>query len=161
MSRETEAKAMFATLCRTLDNMGWHYNKSYENGMHIIKTSAVGDDLDMGLIIRVEESRSLMYLKSPMPVDKSEDNRMDMAVATVIANMAMLNGCFEYDITDGYCAFKLVVPFEGCTISEQVCRYLINVSCDMVDRFNDKMQAVSNGTLSVAEFYEYTQSAFS
>ena len=43
MSKEMEAKSLYKTLCQTLDNMKWNYNK--EEDKFIIRTSAVGDDL--------------------------------------------------------------------------------------------------------------------
>ena len=60
-----DAQAVYRTLCAALDNMKWHYEKEEEK--LIIRTSAVGDDLTIKLFIKVDASRSVMYLKSPCP----------------------------------------------------------------------------------------------
>ncbi len=160
MSKERDAKTLFGTMCRTLDNMNWTYKTETSDGFYIIRTSAVGEDLSMGLVIRIDINRALMYLKSPMPFSVPENKRAELGAATVIANMAMLNGCFEYDYSDGYCAFKLIIPFEECTISEKVCKYMIYVSCDMVDKFNDKMKALAEGNISLSEYNQQVRSMF-
>ena len=62
------------------------------------------------------------------------------------------------DRQDGYCGFKLVVVFMDSLISESVCKYLINMSCQMVDKFNDKLLAVAEGKMSIAEFESFAKS---
>ena len=72
----------------------------------------------------------------------------------------MLNGSFEMDVNDGYIAFKLIVPFMESIVSEKVCRYMINLSCDMVDRFNDKFQKLADNKMTLNDFKEFTAQAF-
>lgn len=153
-----EAKIMYKTLCSTLDNMKWKYNKEEEN--LIVRTSAVGDDLEMKLYIKVDATRSVMYLKSSMPVTVPQNKIDDMMKAVIIANWAMLNGSFEMDRADGYTAFKVVIPFMESIISEKVCHYMIRMSCDMIDKFNDKFVALVENRMTVDEFESFTKSAF-
>ncbi len=161
MGTEMEAKVLYDTLCQTLDKMQWRYEKATENGKFVVRTSAVGSDLSMKLVIRVDPERSVMYLKSPMPFSIPEDKRGVLAIGVIIANYAMLNGSFEYDMTDGYLAFKMVVPFMDSIISEAVCSYMIRLSCNMIDKFNDKLLALSEGKIDLDEFKAYTDKAFS
>ena len=109
MSKESEAKSMYNTLCATLDNIKWHYSK--EEDKLVVRTSAVGEDLSMKLYIKVDADRSVMYLKSGMPYTVPQDKIDELCKAVIIANWAMLNGSFEMDVNDGYIAFKLIVPF--------------------------------------------------
>ena len=160
MSRDFEAKAVFDTLCQTLDNMKWRYEKDMENGKYRVTTTAVGDDLTMKFIIRIDIERQVMYLKSPMPFPISENKRAEVGMATLIANYAMLNGCFEYDLVTGYLGFKLIIPFMDSIISEAACDYMIKLSCSMVDKFNDKFLAVSKSDMTLDEFQKYTEKAF-
>ena len=159
MSKELEAKTVYQTLCKTLDNMKWHYDPEPEN--FLIRTSAVGDDLSMKLFMKVDVDRSVMYLKSPMPFAVPAEKRNIMCEAVTIANWAMLNGSFEMDLADGYLGFKVVLPFMESLLSEKACRYMINMSCQMVDLFNDKLQSVSNGTMTLREFNAFAEKAFS
>lgn len=153
-----EAKVMFNTLCSSLDKKNWKYNKDEEN--LIVRTSAVGDDLTMKLYIKVDAARSVMYLKSSMPFSVPQDKIMDMTQAVIIANWAMLNGSFEMDRSDGYIAFKVVIPFMESIISERVCKYMIDMSCDMIDKFNDKFLAVSEGRMTIDELQAFANEAF-
>lgn len=154
----SEAKAMYNTLCSTLDNMKWNYNKDEEK--LIVRTSAVGDDLTMKLYIKVDASRSVMYLKSGMPFEVPKEKISDMMQAAIIANWAMLNGSFEMDRSDGYTAFKVVIPFMESLISERVCKYMIDMSCDMIDKFNDKFLAVVENRMTIDEFENFAKNAF-
>ena len=61
------------------------------------------------------------------------------------------------DRHDGYCGFKLVVVFMESLISESVCKYLINMSCNMVDKYNDKLYAVAQGRMSIEEFEKFAK----
>lgn len=150
MSKENEAKSLYKTLCQTLDNMQWKYDKGEEN--LIVRTSAVGDDLAMKLNMKIDAERQVMYLKSPMPFAIPEDMRDTMGKAVLIANYTMLNGSFEFDLSDGYLAFKIVVPYMESLISEAVCKYMIVLSCHMTDKFNDKFQALAEGRMTLEEF---------
>ena len=154
MSKESEAKALYGTLCNTLDNMKWTYNREEEN--LIIRTSAVGDDLSIKIMIKIDSERQVMYLKSPMPFPIPEQTRDTMAKAIIMANYSMLNGSFEFDFSDGYLAFKMVIPYMESIISEAVCKYMIVLSCSMTDKFNDKFQALAEGRMTLAEFEKYT-----
>ena len=155
MSKETEARALYKTLCQTLDNMKWHYNKEEEK--LIIRTSAVGDDLSMKLMIKIDADRQVMYLKSPMPFAIPDHVRDTMAKAILYANYSMLNGSFEFDFSDGYLAFKMVIPYMESILSEKVCHYMIILSCNMTDKFNDKFQALVEGRMTIAEFEKFAK----
>lgn len=159
MSKELEAKTVYQTLCRTLDNMKWHYDPEPEN--FVVRTSAVGNDLSMKLYMKVDVERSVMYLKSPMPFNVPPEKRSIMCEALIIANWAMLNGSFEMDLSDGYMGFKVVIPFMESLLGEKACRYMINMSCQMVDLFNDKFEAVNNGTMTLRDFNAFAQKSFS
>ena len=153
MSKEAEAKVMYNTLCQTLDNMRWQYSK--EEDKLIIRTSAIGQDLSMKLFMKIDEDRQVMYLKSPMPFDIPEDCREMMMKAVIMANYSMLNGSFEFDLSDGYLAFKMVIPYMESIVSEKVCDYMVKLSCNMTDKFNDKFKALVDGTMNITEFEEF------
>ena len=155
MSKQNEAMSLYKTLCQTLDNMRWHYTK--EEDKFIVRTSAVGKDLRMELFIKIDFERQVMYLKSPMPFKVPEDKRELFAKAVVVANYTMLNGSFEYNIPDGYLAFKLVVPYMESILSERVCHYMIMISCQMTDKFNDKFKSLAEGAMSLDDFVAFCE----
>lgn len=150
MDKEKEARSLYKTLCQTLDNMKWRYDK--EEDKFIIRTSAVGKDLSMKLFMKIDADRQVMYLKSPMPFDIPAYSREKLTTAIIMANYSMLNGSFEFDLNDGYLAFKMVIPYMESIISEKVCHYMITLSCSMTDKFNDKFKALVDGSMSLSEF---------
>lgn len=157
LRRLSEAKVVFNTLCSSLDNRKWKYNKDEEK--LIVRTSAVGDDLTIKLYIKVDAGRSVMFLKSPLPFTITDQNKSDLILATTFANWSMLNGMFETDLNEGYIGFKVVVPFMDSIISEKLCKYMIDMSCRMVDTYNDKMLALSEGKMTLAEFETFAKTA--
>ena len=149
MSKEAEARALYNTLCHTLDSMNWRYDKPDELAIHTI---ARGVNMPIKLVIRIDADNQVMYLKSPMPFAIPASLRDVLGKAVNIANFSMLNGSFEYDYSDGYLAFRMVVPYMDSIISEAVCKYMIILSCSMTDRFNDKFKALAEGRMTLNEF---------
>ena len=156
MNKQNEAQVLYNTLCQTLDNMKWGYSK--EEDQFVVRTSAIGKDLGMDLFIKIDADRQVMYLKSHMPFTVPIPSRDKLAKAVILANYTMLNGSFEYDLSDGYLAFKMVVPYMESIVSERVCHYMIMVSCQMTDKFNDKFQSLVDGTMTLSEFATFCRS---
>ncbi len=153
MENKSDARKTYEMLCNTLDGIKWHYQRDDEH--MVVTTSAVGEDLTIRLRIVVSEQRNLMYVKSPMPYKVPESARAIVSSAVNVANYSMLNGCFEYDMRSGYLAFRAVVPFEGSIISDKVCKYLVMLACQMVDKFNDKFLSLAKGNMTLEEFEKY------
>lgn len=150
-----DAQRTYDTLCAMLDKIKWKYQRDDEK--LIIRTSAIGKDLTMPLHIVVSETRNVMYTKSPLPFVVPQERRTDMSVATSIVNFSMLNGCFEFDMASGFLGFRIVVPFGGCQISEATCHYMVMLTCEMVDKFNDKFQKISKGEMSLDELTAFVK----
>ena len=155
MSKQSEAKILYQTLCQTLDNMQWHYGKEEE--ALIVHTSAVGANLSIKLVVRIDTDRQVMFLKSPMTFVVPESARNDVGKAVVLANYTMLNGSFEFNFADGYLGFKMVVPYMESLISEAVCKYMIVLSCSMTDKFNDKFKSIAEGNMTLDEFETFVK----
>lgn len=151
--KQLEALQMFKTLCQTLDEIKWSYNKDDQN--LVVRTSAIGDDLTIPFTIKVYEERSVMYLHSVMPFVIQSDKRDCLAKAVLMANNSMLNGSFVFRLNDGGIAFKIIVPFMNCTLSKDVCRYMIDISCRMIDKFNDKFWALAKDNMTLEEFARF------
>lgn len=149
------AESAFETLCRTLDNMKWKYNRDAEH--RVVTTSAVGNDLTINLRMVVSEERRLMYIKSVLPFEVPAAKRDLIGKALHVANYSILNGCFEYDQFSGKLGFRIVVPFFDCELSQEVYRYAVMLTCQMVDKFNDKLLEVAKGTLTLQEFRNFVE----
>ncbi len=154
-TKQGYAKRTFDRLVKTLDNMKWKYKSDEQN--LVVCTSAIGKDLEISLRMVVDAERQVFYVKSPMPYKIEESARDVVGNALHIANFSMLNGCFEFDRTDGYVGFKIVMPFAGCEVSEEMCHYMVILTCQMVDKFNDKILAVAKGEMTLEQFKTFAE----
>ncbi len=152
-SKQSHAQNAYEMLCSTLQNMQWKFSR-HDDRMEII-TNAIGKAMRIDLHFYVNGERQLMYVKSPVHY-KGDDvwgNRaMLIGQAVNAANFAMLNGCFEYEEETGYLAYRMVIPFEGCRLSEEVCKYLVLLTCQMVDKYNQAFADLYSGKISLEQF---------
>ncbi len=154
-SKNGFAERNYQRLCATLEKMQWKFKR--EDSRREIVTDAIGDGLTIALRFYVNAERQLMYVKSPMPYQIEQTARDVVGQAVNIANYSMLNGCFEYDADRGYLAFRMVVPFDKCELSEEICKYLVLLTCQMVDKYNGKFFSLSKGEITLEQFKQATQ----
>ena len=150
MEDMTRAKKVYDTLCTAMDNRGWVYQKDEEKMR--ISFGVKGEDMVMEFVIMVDAARQVIRLMSPLSFRMSENKRMDGAIATCVASYGMANGSFDYDITDGTIAFRMTASFRDSIIGDGMLQYMIDCSCAMVDRYNDKFLAINVGVLSIEDF---------
>lgn len=141
---------VYETLCSTLDSHGWHYKKNEERLS--IDCGAHGEDLPMEITIRVDAERQLIMLLSHLPFVISEDKRLDMAIATSIANNGMVDGSFDFDITDGHMFFRMTSSFIESEIGSELFTYMLMVSCHTIDEYNDRFLMLGKGMMSIEDF---------
>ncbi|MGN1066274.1 MAG: hypothetical protein ACI4QH_00535, partial [Candidatus Fimimonas sp.] len=76
MVENRDAQRVFDTLCTMLDGIKWKY--SADNEKLIVKTSAVGDDLPVNIVVFVDADRDIMYTKSKLPITVNQDKIVEM-----------------------------------------------------------------------------------
>lgn len=146
-----QAKKVFKTIQETMDSMGWKYTVKDE---YHIETGARGDDLPIDLNISVDPDRSLIMVLSRMPFVVKEDKRIDVAMAVTFVNNFLVNGCFDYDIADGNCFFRITNSFLDSYIGAETIKYMILVSCQTIDEYNDKLLMIAKDMLTIQQFIE-------
>ena len=144
------AKNTFATLCRMLDNNEWKYEKDEEK--LCIDCGAQGKDLPMPINIRIDAERQLILLISHIPFSVDEEKRMETAIAVSIVNDRLVDGNFDYDITEGDLYFRMTNSFIDSEISEEAFKYMLYCSCMTIDEYNDKFLMLSKGLLPLDSF---------
>lgn len=144
------AKNTFATLCSMLDNNKWKYDKDEEK--LCIDCGAQGEDLPIPINIRIDAERQLILLLSHIPFSVNEDKRMETAVAVSIVNDRLVDGNFDYDITEGNLYFRMTSSFIDSEISEEAFKYMLYCSCMTIDEYNDKFLMLSKGLLPLDSF---------
>ena len=144
------AKNIYAQLCNVLDKRKWKYDK-FDDKLAVSFT-VKGEDIPMDFIFSVDDERQLVRLKSPLTFNFAEDKRLEGAIVTSRANCMLVDGYFEYDITDGETAFKVTTSCRDSIISDETIEYMLQCALFVVEEFNDKFMAVSKGYLSVEQF---------
>jgi hypothetical protein len=150
--KKKRAQEVYATLCQALNEMEYSYQEDVENLK--IRLTVYGDDIPMDLVIIVDENRQLIRLMSGMPFKMSEDKRVEGSLLTNCVNYMLADGSFDYDMRDGEILFRLTASYRESLISTALLRYMVNVSCSTIDRFNDKFMLVNKGVMSAKEFFD-------
>lgn len=146
------AKQVFDTLCQSLANREWKFDKDEEK--LVVYFGVNGEDLPMRFIIIVDAERQLIRVMSPLPFKMSEGKRMEGAIATCVASYGMADGNFDYDLSDGSIVFRMTASFRDSVIGEGLLQYMVSCTCAMVDEYNDKFLAIDKGFMSITEFIE-------
>lgn len=150
-----KAKETYALLCKMLDNRDWYYEKIEED--LVIKSGVKGDDLPIDFIMRVNPRNEIVSFISWMPFKVDESKRIDMALATCVANYGLADGSFDYNLADGTILFRLTSSYRESTLSEDLFEYMLMVAASTVDEYNDKFFMISKGMLTIQQFIESEQ----
>lgn len=146
-----KANEVFETLCSMLDHKGWHYEKRDDLS---IKSGVKSEDFPIDFVMRVNPKNQLVSFISCLPFQINEEKRLDVALAICVANYGMVDGSFDYDITDGTIFFRLTSSYRDSVLSENLFEYMLVVAAATVDAYNDKFFMISKGMLSLQQFIE-------
>lgn len=148
-----QAQAVFNALCKALDSDGWRYEKDEEE--MTIRCGAQGEDLPMAIRIQVDADRALVSLYSQLPFTIAEDRRREMAVAVAQANNGMIDGCFDYDYSNGSIMFRITTSIRDSLIGENALKYLVYCACSTVDHYNDKFLMAAKSEMTCDEIAKF------
>lgn len=144
------AQQVYKTLCAAIDRRNWTYDKDEEK--LLVHFGVNGDDLPMRFILVVDAERQLVRLMSPMPYKMSEEKRMEGAIATCAASFGMVDGSFDYDLSDGEIVFRMTASFRESVIGDGLFQYMMSCSCAMVDKYNEQFLALDKGIITINDF---------
>ena len=148
-----QAQAVFHALCKFLDSDDWHYERDEEEMM--IKCRAQGEDLPIAIRLQVDADRALVSLYSQLPFTIAEDRRREMAVAVAQANNCMVDGCFDYDYSNGSIIFRITTSIRDSLIGETALKYLVYCACGTVDHYNDKFLMAAKSEMTCDEIAKF------
>ena len=155
MAEEKETKlaqAVYNDICGMLDEKGIKYTRHDDD--LVISCTVRGEDIPMDIIIFVHEKQQIVRILSPMPFTVPEDKRMDMAVAVNVANYGIMDGSFDYDISDGDVRFSLTSSYRESILSKELFDYMFMVSAFTIDEYNDRFLMLAKGMMSLEKFIE-------
>ena len=146
-----KARQVFQSLCSALDAGDLRYQRDEENLR--IEFTIRGKDLPIYIRIKVIPTQQLVLLLSEVPYRFPEDKRVDGAIAVSIVNDRLANGCFDYDVRNGSIWFRMTNSYIDSDLSKDLFDYMVNVSCNTVDDFNDKFVSIGLGSMDVSSLF--------
>jgi hypothetical protein len=153
---DSKSLAVFNTVCRTIDGENLKYTADKEK--LVVFLSAKGDDLPIGVMFKADADRSVLTVHSLLDTKADEDKRVEFAVAVNAANYALVNGSFDYDVSDGKIAFRMAQPYFDGGVSEEVVKYLLYCTFSTVDEYNDRFLMLGKGMIDISKFIELANS---
>ena len=148
------AENVFNSICNMLNNINFKYETSRREEDYVITCTVNGDDIPMRMLIIVRPDREIVSLLSPMPFMTPEDKRVEMAMAVAVANYGIIDGSFDYDLNDGEIRFRLTASYIESLLGEELFKYMLFVSANTVDRYNDRFMMLAKGAMSLEQFAE-------
>ncbi len=147
-----KARQVFDTLIRMLDHLDWNYEKDEEK---LVVTSGVAsDDFPVEFIVTVRPQQQVVQFLSRLPFRMPEDKRVDGAIAVCVANYGLIDGSFDYDVTDGEILYRLTSSYRESTLGEELFEYMIVCASSTVDKYNDKFFMIAKDMMTVQQFIE-------
>lgn len=150
LSNLTRAQKVYNDLCAILEENDWKFSK--DDDALTIHFTATGEDIPMDFVLKTDPGRQILSLYSKMPFTAPESQKDDMAVACCVAGNGLWDGSFDFDYESGEIMYRMTASFIGSDIGKGLFRYMIGMAGKVVDRYNDKLLAVCNGSMSLNDF---------
>ena len=148
-----QSKMVYETICKSLTANDWNFTRNEEDLM--IECSACDEDLPMDFFIIVNPRAQVVSVISPMPFKIDEQKRVEAALAVCVANYGLVNGAFDYDLSDGEIRFRIVANFRESILGENLFNHMILLAASTIDEYNDKFLMISKGVLTIQQFIEW------
>ena len=147
-----------AALTAMLDRQNLMYTVEEESDARIsIRIHFQGEDLPLTLHIVLRTDRQIATVFSVMPERFPESRLTEAALAVAVANQGLIDGSFDLNMKTGEVRFRLTSSYIETVLSEMLFSYLMYVSAETVDRYNDRFTALSRGEADLAEFLRLEQ----
>lgn len=117
-----------------------------------IRIHFTGEDIPMTLHIILRTDRQIVSVLSVMPFRISAEHLNDAAIAVTAANHGLIDGSFDLNMQTGEIRFRLTSCFIGTVLSEELYAYLMYVSAETIDRYNDRFRDLNDGSLDLEGF---------
>lgn len=148
-----QAQLVFQSLCEMLDGREWPYEKDEKE--FVIACGARGDDLPIGIIIRVDRKRRIVSLISQMPFPVPENRRTAMAIAVSQASSELVDGNFEFNYMTGDIFFRMTSSYFDSLIGKDMFEYMLACACYTIDEYNDKFEVIAKQDMSAEEIVQF------
>lgn len=152
MEELRKAREVYESLVQMLVKRDWKFDR--HDDKLLIKSGISGEDLPIQFIVRVIPENEVVQFLAPMPFNMPEDKRIDAAIAVAVANYGMINGSFDFDISDGEIRFRLTTSYVETELSDELLERMILVAASTSDKYNDRFFMLAKGMMTVEQFIE-------
>ena len=149
---EARAREIYNNFVNMLVSRDWTFEQFDED--MVIKSAIKGEDLPIQFFIFFMPEKETLQFISVLPFKVAEDMRVDLSIAVNVANYGLLNGSFDYDISDGEIRFRLTQSYKDSQLGDDLFEYMIYCGATTVDKYNDKFLALSKGLITVQDFID-------
>ncbi len=149
---EARAREIYNNFVNMLVSRDWAFEQFDED--MVIKSAIKGEDLPIQFFIFFMPEKEALQFISVLPFKVAEDMRVDLSIAVNVANYGLLNGSFDYDISDGEIRFRLTQSYKDSQLGDDLFEYMIYCGATTVDKYNDKFLALSKGLITVQDFID-------
>lgn len=150
-----QAKRAHSKFCEMLDEQNWKYSRDDEK--LTVTTGATGDDLPIDIRVNVDTDKQLVTILSQLPFSVPEENRVLMAVVVNVANFTLVDGSFDYNLSNGNIIFRMTTSIRDSLVGKDVFEYMLFVTCNTVDTYNDKLLMVMKNQMSLEQFMKFAK----
>lgn len=152
-ARIANTAANTKALLAMLDEKKLKYTIEEQNSSRShIRIGFVGNDIPMTLHMILRTDRQIATVFSPMPFTMPQERMAEAAQAVTAANYGLIDGSFDLDMDTGELRFRLTSSYLGSVLSEELFSYLMYVSAETIDRYNDRFYLLSTGQLPLDDF---------
>ena len=150
MDKAQQAQQVYQAFKDHLAQHNFHFDPHDDD--LVISMTVRGEDLPQPTIVRVMEDRGVVQILSPIPAKIPEDKRIEAAVAVATANYGMINGCFDYDMSDGEIRFRVAQGYMGIEMTDELVGYMLRIAFFTTDKYNDRFFMLGKGMMTLEEF---------
>ncbi len=133
---------MYQAACKALKENDWSFAEHPEN--LVITAGAKGDKMPIPLIIQEQRNINTLSIYSELPFTVPETARDRIAVAINLINYNIINGCFDYQCTQGKIIFRIAQYVGEGGITPNDIHHLILTAYFTANKFNHRILDIAN-----------------
>lgn len=150
--KQENAVNVYHCLLRTLDRMGWKYDRKEEDLE--VRYCVNGDDIPMDIVVIVNANSQMVQFLSILPVTFAEEKQWEAVMAVCTATRGLAYGAFSYNVRSRKIVYTAASLFFGCEISGDWFKCQMNYVHNIVDIYNDRFLALAKGYIDLEKFIE-------
>ena len=146
------AKMVYSSIVNMFESKKWTFDE-FEDDL-VIRSGFRGDDLPINFLMLVKPDRQVVQFISKLQFNMPEDKIVEGAIAVSIANYNLVDGSFDYNISNGEIRYRLTSSYLNSNLSEDVFEYMIMCGAGTVDKYNSRFYMLAKGVIDIEKFFE-------